>query len=143
MAQGYDLKNKLIKKGLKEAKCENCGITHWLGNPTPLELHHIDGNTKNNDLENIKILCPNCHTLTDNYRGKKNTILPDYFCADCGKPVGKRTIRCRDCENTIRRRNIPDKSILKAKVEEKGVVSVGKEYGVSHSTIRKWLNHAS
>jgi predicted HNH restriction endonuclease len=41
-----------------------------LGNPIPLELHHIDGDKTNNTLENFQLLCPNCHALTDSYRGK-------------------------------------------------------------------------
>ena len=112
MAQGNDLKKRLIKDGVKEIKCESCGEIEWLGNPIPLELHHADGDTKNNNIENVKLFCPNCHALTDNYRGKKNTVLPDCFCADCKKPIGKKTFRCKHCENVFRRRNIPDKSIL-------------------------------
>ena len=38
--------------------------------PIPLELHHIDGNNQNNNLTNLTLLCPNCHAMTDNYRGK-------------------------------------------------------------------------
>ena len=139
MAQGNDLKNKLIKNGVKESKCEECGNTKWLDSPIPLELHHIDGNAKNNNIENIKLLCANCHALTDNYRGKKNTILPDYFCIDCEKPVVKRALRCKNCENIFRRRHIPDKVILEKEVKEKGLSAVGRKYGVTHTTVRKWL----
>lgn len=66
----FRLKNRLIKDGLKEKKCENCSSTEWMGFSIPLELHHKDGNRKNNKLENLEILCPNCHALTNNYRGK-------------------------------------------------------------------------
>lgn len=64
------LKNRLIKSGIKEYKCECCGLSEWLGNPIPLQLHHEDGNHNNNILENLKLLCPNCHALTDTYAGK-------------------------------------------------------------------------
>lgn len=50
--------------------CEQCGTDQWLGNPMPLEVHHIDGDSLNNEMDNLKLLCPNCHALTDNYRGK-------------------------------------------------------------------------
>lgn len=64
------LKDRLIKAQLKEAKCECCNETKWLDQPIPLELHHIDGDHSNLTLENLQLLCPNCHALTDNYRGK-------------------------------------------------------------------------
>ena len=68
--QSYKLKLRLIKEGLKEEKCECCGNTEWLGQPIKLELHHINGNHNDNRLENLQLLCPNCHAYTDNYRGK-------------------------------------------------------------------------
>ena len=64
------LKKRLIKEGLKEHKCEMCGITEWNGQPTPIELDHIDGNRYNNTIENLRILCPNCHAQTDTYGGR-------------------------------------------------------------------------
>ena len=63
---------KLLKEGYKEHKCENCGLTEWQGQPIPLEVHHKDGNRHNNTLENFQLLCPNCHALTDSYRGKNS-----------------------------------------------------------------------
>ena len=68
----YKLKLKLINLGLKEEKCESCGLTEWLNKKCPLELHHIDGNPKNNNFKNLKILCPNCQALSDNYRIRKS-----------------------------------------------------------------------
>jgi Zn finger protein HypA/HybF involved in hydrogenase expression len=68
--QSYKLKNRLITEGLKQHKCECCGITEWMGKPTPIELDHINGNHHDNRLENLRILCPNCHAQTDTYRGK-------------------------------------------------------------------------
>lgn len=50
--------------------CENCGLEDWMSRPIPLEVHHIDGDSLNNEISNLKLLCPNCHALTDNYRGK-------------------------------------------------------------------------
>ena len=68
------LKHHLLRSKTKDNKCELCGITEWNSNPISLQLHHIDGNPKNNKLENLQILCPNCHTQTDNY-GSKNAKL--------------------------------------------------------------------
>ena len=64
------LRKRLIKEGYKEHKCECCGITEWNGQPAPIELDHINGNHHDNRLENLRILCPNCHAQTDTYRGK-------------------------------------------------------------------------
>lgn len=55
---------------LRGNKCECCGLEEWNGEKIPLEVHHIDGNHLNNVLENLQLLCPNCHALTDNWRGK-------------------------------------------------------------------------
>ena len=68
--QTYKLLRRLVDEGYKEMKCEICGITNWLGNPLSLQLHHKDGNRENNSLDNLQILCPNCHSQTDTYAGK-------------------------------------------------------------------------
>lgn len=70
----YNLKNRLILEKIKEEKCERCNHCEWQGSKIPLELHHIDGDKKNNQLSNLDLLCPNCHALTDNYRGKNIKI---------------------------------------------------------------------
>ena len=70
--QSNKVRLKLLKEGYKEYKCECCGLTEWMGKPIPLELHHIDGNHHNNTIENYSLLCPNCHALTDSYRGKNS-----------------------------------------------------------------------
>lgn len=70
----WRLKNRLVREGIKEHRCEGCQNTVWLGKPIPLELHHKDGDRTNNALLNIELLCPNCHALTDNYRGSKKKV---------------------------------------------------------------------
>ena len=64
------LKQRLFKEGLKERKCECCGNSEWMEKPIALELHHVNGIKDDLRIENLQILCPNCHAFTDNYRGK-------------------------------------------------------------------------
>ena len=64
------LRERLLKEGLKEHKCECCGNSEWMGKPIALELHHVNGIKDDQRIENLQILCPNCHAFTDNYRGR-------------------------------------------------------------------------
>lgn len=68
--QTFKLSKRLFKEGIKERKCEKCKLTTWNKELVPLELDHIDGNSNNHKLENLRILCPNCHAQTSTYRGK-------------------------------------------------------------------------
>lgn len=68
--KSHTLKLKLIEDGLKDEKCEICQLTSWLGKKIPLELDHIDGNHFNNEIKNLRILCPNCHAQQDTNSGK-------------------------------------------------------------------------
>jgi Zn finger protein HypA/HybF involved in hydrogenase expression len=64
------LKRRLIEAGLKEDRCEECGIAEWRGQPITLALHHCNGVGRDNRLENLAILCPNCHSQTENFGGR-------------------------------------------------------------------------
>lgn len=65
-----NLKLRLLKEGLKEVRCERCGVTEWLGQPLSMALHHINGDRLDNRLNNLELLCPNCHSQTDTYSGR-------------------------------------------------------------------------
>jgi hypothetical protein len=73
--QSFKLKNRLLAEGIKLHKCECCGLTEWNGKSAPLELDHINGINYDNRLENLRLLCPNCHAQTDTYRGKNKSSL--------------------------------------------------------------------
>ena len=64
------LKKKLLKMNVIEYKCAICGISEWLGNSLSLQLDHINGNNKDNRLENLRLLCPNCHSQTSTFSGR-------------------------------------------------------------------------
>ena len=65
------LRERLIRAGLKQRLCEQCGRDEWLGRPITLELDHINGDTCDNRIENLRILCPNCHSQTDTWCRRK------------------------------------------------------------------------
>ena len=70
VVQSFKLKKRLLSENIFQHRCCECKQSTWLNSPIPLELHHIDGDHYNNELSNLTLLCPNCHALTDNYRGK-------------------------------------------------------------------------
>lgn len=74
MSKGFNnsaKRRRLIEDGLKEEKWENCGLSEWMGKLIPLELHHKDFNHYNNSLDNLQILCANCHMQAHNYCNTK------------------------------------------------------------------------
>lgn len=68
-----NIKQRLIAAGVKENRCEDCGIATWRGEPLSLALHHRNGDGRDNRLENLSLLCPNCHSQTPNF-GVRNRL---------------------------------------------------------------------
>jgi hypothetical protein len=66
------LKQRLFNAGLKTRRCESCGLSKWNGGIIPLALHHVNGDRNDNRLENLQILCANCHGQTDTWAGRNN-----------------------------------------------------------------------
>ena len=64
------LKERLIRENIKENRCEICGLTEWQNKPLSCQLHHVDGDNCNNDINNLIMLCPNCHSQTETFSGR-------------------------------------------------------------------------
>lgn len=152
------LKKRLIKEGIKESKCEICGTS---GDEVILELHHINGNHYDNRIENLQILCPNCHSKTPNYRNKNitNNSEPERLgiskkepikCLNCGNEFlparSTRKFCCKKCyiEYSKSLTN-SDKNILSKENIEKvlnkynNLTDLSKHFNTSRTTIRKYL----
>lgn len=149
------IKQRLYKMRVKE-ECSECGLgPEWNGIPLTLQLEHINGIYNDNRLENLTILCPNCHSQTSTYAGKKSleSILQTKrraslnkarrkgltgFCSDCGKEIAGEAKRCIKCESMSRYSTpYPDIDVLVGQVMESSFDKVGKSLGVSGSAVRK------
>jgi|LakMenE01Jun11ns_1017448.scaffolds.fasta_scaffold9744434_2 hypothetical protein len=145
-----DLKKKIIKLGLKKYECEECGHPPlWRGKEIHLILDHINGINNDNRLENLRFLCPMCNATLDTHGGKNNRIYKD--CQECGKKYfGVNEKYCSmNCSSKYiarlnkkeRKTNRPKFAQLMLEIEETSYVAVGKKYGVSDNTIRKWVKY--
>ena len=141
------IRNYLFKK--YDNKCQKCGWGEV--NPTtnliPLEIHHIDGDYRNNKEENLELLCPNCHSLTPNFKALNKTGREDrnqyknrkYYCLDCGKEISYGALRCNECNAKLRITKKPvTKEELKKLIRTVSFTEIGRMYNVTDNTIRKW-----
>lgn len=144
------LRRRLLKEGFFEHKCYRCNQTEWLGEPIPLELHHKDRNHTNNNLSNLAILCPNCHSLTHKDENNiKHTIdkvrnprvRKTYTCA-CGQSRLKFSKLCKKCYQSSKslKSKRPSKEQLLSDIDELlYFTTIGKKYNVSDNAVRKWF----
>jgi len=135
------LKKRLLNEGLKENKCEICGITEWQGKPISLQVHHINGINNDNRLENLQILCPNCHSQTDNFTSKNRTCEKTKYRKKNVVKAPKKEYN-KNLKEEIWRNSHPSKDeFIQSFKELKSFRKVGKKYGVSDVAIRKWFKH--
>ena len=133
------LKKRLFAEGIKEQKCEKCGITDWQGEPISLQIHHINGVHNDNRLENIQILCPNCHSQTDTYSGKNSNRENNtkYLKKEKNNENSTKYCAVKNFEESH-----PSKETLLNDFKELGSFrKVGEKYGVSDNGIRRWCEH--
>lgn len=154
------LKKRFVSAGHSEYKCKVCGIASWLGEPLTLHLDHVNGVHNDNRIENLQILCPNCHQQTKTWGNKAGYAKGER--ADLGSVVGetpsvgsnptsvsecgcgtkklRRSQRCRRCSNFLKRKALrPDLASLSAEVKATSLASVARRYGVTAPSVRRWL----
>ncbi len=141
------LKKRLFKEGILIEKCAQCGMNNeWQGKPLALHIDHINGVRNDNSIENLRILCPNCHSQTPTYAGKgkkrsnkkpkmKQSKPPktSHLCPEWRhrpKPNQRKVVR-------------PSKEELEKMISEMPMVAIGKKYGVTDNAVRKWVKYYS
>lgn len=134
------LKKRIKENNLLEYKCQSCGIEDtWNNKPIVLQLEHKNGISNDNRIENLCFLCPNCHSQTDTYAGKK--LKKQNFC-NCGEKMHKTSSMCSKCEKFNKRKvDRPEKDQLLKDIEQLGYCGTGRKYGVSDNAVRKWLKN--
>ena len=144
------LKRRLFGEGLKAAKCELCGQGEtWRGRRMALILDHINGVCDDNRLENLRIVCPNCAATLDTHCGRKNRDgsmrrRPQIQCPQCGVWFWGRERGQKYCSRACwakkrRTRRRPPVEQLLREVKSMGYRGVGRKYGVSDNSVRKWI----
>lgn len=159
------LTRALVETGIKY-ECSICGQEPvWNKKPLTFHVDHIDGDSLNNTSDNLRFLCPNCHTQTDSYarpKTSKSTKSKPYnsrtaaamnisinnnekYCT-CGKPISPKAFRCKSCAvkyNTNRQKiEWPATQVLQKMVDETSYSNVARQLGVSDNSVRKRLkNH--
>lgn len=123
------LKERLFKENIKEYRCERCGITEWQGDSISLQIHHINGIHNDNRIENIQILCPNCHSQTDTYSGRNSNR--ENITTAFKESKEKKVKLCR---------RPPKEELINAFLIHKGFTQVAKQYGVTDNAVRRWCD---
>jgi ribosomal protein L40E len=140
------VKRRIIKDDLIPYQCARCSISTWEGERLSLHLDHINGINNDNRLENLRFLCPNCHSLTQTYCGKqlRGRNYGTHTCVDCGAAVCDDATRCRRCaglHHNPTKITWPDHQTLQSMVDELGYRGTGAKLGITDNSVKKRLKN--
>lgn len=128
-------------------KCAICGQEpFWNGKELVLTLDHINGHNKDDRLENLRWVCPNCDRQLDTFAGRNNIRdKKKNYCINCGKEILLSSTRCLDCSSKIkglkaRKVERPSKEQLKDLIRRLPFTQIGKQFNVTDNAIRKWCD---
>jgi 5-methylcytosine-specific restriction endonuclease McrA len=142
---------RLVSAGLITYSCDTCGGDGtWQGAPITLELDHINGISNDNRLDNLRLLCPNCHSQTETFRGRNRggkdprqniTFVESrvWTCEKCEKEISYGCKRCSACVVHDTKIDWPSDDELILMVQRSNFVQAGKALGVTDNAIRKRL----
>jgi hypothetical protein len=140
-----------FKRISDDSRCEICGqLKCWNNKDLTMILDHIDGDNHNNQLQNLRWICPNCNSQLPTFAGRNLNKRINYIpmkdrkakkkiCPVCNiNEIHLESKMCIDCRNKEKAKNIPPKEELEKLIYEKSFVAIGKIYGVSDNAVRKW-----
>ena len=131
---------RLMRLGWED-RCAICGITEWCGEKLRLHVDHINGDSADHRLENLRLLCPNCHSQTKTYAGRNQQYrVEEKTCRDCGIVITRKSTRCKSCagkDSQPTKIDWPSKEVLRDMVGQLGYSETGRRLGVSDNAVRK------
>ena len=139
------IKRRLILTGTFVEKCSICGQEPvWQNMRLVLVLDHINGDTTDSTLENLRLLCPNCNSQTSTFAGRnvEHAKIATKMCPDCGVPIYKSSIRCRSCAGRLTHKSKiswPSFDELRLLVASLGLMGTGRSLHVSATAVRNRL----
>jgi len=138
------LRKRLIKEGLLPNQCDDCGVgPKWNEKPLTLQLDHKNGDSSDNRIENLHILCPNCHSQTKTFTGKSKLgrYRSDPRRCSCGAVIYRKSDRCKSClgRHVESKTKWPPVEDLARSVVQTSYTKVAAGLGVSDNAVKKYI----